>query len=202
MKKIISVSLWGQDRRYYAGIIENVKLRDKYLQDWSYRIYCNTDSYLTDYVDKFKSYNVDIVILNTDWYGMFWRYIPSIEEDNIVIFRDSDTRLIEKEVRYLTEWLDSDKKYSIMRDHPRHNDFPMLGGMWGIKGKLSPNHVKSMGIYALNHVYLADQIWLQSCVYGDIKSDAFIHEYDGKNCSYEFIGQGYDENNKPIYPWN
>ena len=62
---------------------------------------------------------------------MFWRFEPAGEEDvDVMISRDTDSRLNLREKFAVEEWLESDKGFHIMRDHPHHG-YPVLGGMWG-----------------------------------------------------------------------
>ena len=46
--------------------------------------------------------------------------------------RDLDSRLNDREQAAVTEWLNSNKSFHIMRDHPWHGT-EILGGMWGCK---------------------------------------------------------------------
>ena len=48
------------------------------------------------------------------------------------ISRDLDSRFSDREQAAVEEWLNSSKKFHIMRDHPRHRP-AMLGGTWGCK---------------------------------------------------------------------
>ncbi|XP_076031907.1 uncharacterized protein LOC143019810 [Oratosquilla oratoria] len=60
-----------------------------------------------------------------------WRF--AVIQDPTVsryIVRDSDSKIIQREVDAVREWIRSGKCYHVMRDHPGHG-VPMLGGMWG-----------------------------------------------------------------------
>ena len=51
---------------------------------------------------------------------------------DILLSRDLDSRISQREVDAVTEWLESGRPIHVMRDHPGH-DTPMLGGMWGTR---------------------------------------------------------------------
>lgn len=209
--KIISVSLWGSNPRYCEGAIINAKIAKELFPDWRYRVYIGS-SVPEQYFKALEDMkNVDLyhVDESISGYGMFWRFNAIFEsDDNIMICRDSDTRLIEREKKCIDEWLDSDKTYSIIRDHPRHFDFPIIGTMWGMKGKFCIENLKSMKLYERNFVYGVDQNWLADVVWPIAKNNALIHEIGNDSWFSKereqnnpiFVGQGYYENNTPIYP--
>lgn len=211
MNKIISVSLWGDNPRYGKGAVINAKIAAGIFPDWRYRVYFGS-SVPSIYRDELSALsNVDIVEVDESiWgYGMFWRFNAAFESPNtIMLCRDSDTRLIEREKRCVDEWLASDKSFSIIRDHPRHFDFPIIGTMWGVKGMLPYECFESMKRYEREFRYVVDQLWLANEVYPKIKDDCLMHEL-GKDDWFSkerdqnnpvFVGQGYDENSSPIYP--
>jgi len=211
MKKIISVSVWGNSDRYCKGAVINAEIASTLFPDWRYRVYVGS-SVSQEYKDKLFSFsNVDIIDIDEkiSGYGMFWRFNAAFEsEDTIMICRDSDTRLIEREKRCIDEWLDSDKIFSIIRDHPRHFDFPIIGTMWGLKGSLPEECLESMKRYENNYTYGVDQMWLANEVFPKVKDNCMIHEIGNDSWFSKereqnnpvFVGQGYDENNNPIYP--
>jgi hypothetical protein len=209
--KIISVSLWGDNPRYSIGAITNAKIAQTLFPDWRYRVYFGS-SVPVRYKDELKELeNVDIIDVDeTKWgYGMFWRFEALFEsEHNIMLCRDSDTRLIEREKRCVDEWLASNKKFSVIRDHPRHFDFPIIGTMWGMKGRLPSEYLNSMRKYEQDFRYVVDQLWLADVIWPIAKNTVLIHEL-GKEGWFSaerrkddpvFVGQGYDETDTPLYP--
>jgi hypothetical protein len=67
-------------------------------------------------------------------YPFFWRFI-SFFDDGITISRDLDSRLSEREVEYINRWVQSNKDYFIIRDHPWHS--PVPSGLFGIIRKIT-----------------------------------------------------------------
>ena len=54
-----------------------------------------------------------------DWTSLFWRFHPAGETDvDVMISRDTDSRLSAREVAAVQEWLSSAADVHIMRDHP------------------------------------------------------------------------------------
>ena len=150
--------------------------------------------------------NVEIAQLNDDsLYGMFWRFYSMFQsDDDIVLSRDCDSRITEREVRCINEWLESGKKFSIIRDHIRHYDWPMMGGMWGVRGKLSDDIFEEMQKYSKRHQYIIDQVFLKEVVWEIAKEDCMIHgfqevEWMKDRSETDFVGQGYTRNDEPLY---
>lgn len=209
--KIISVSLWGDNPRYNQGAIENANIAKSLFPEWRYRVYVGSTVPLK-YKHQLSCFdNVDIVDIDEtkNGYGMFWRFRPMFESDDMIMLcRDSDTRLLEREKKCVDEWLESGKKFSIIRDHPRHFDFPIIGTMWGMKGILQTDKLNTMKEYEKTFQYVIDQLWLANEIWPIAQKDCMIHElyndsWFAKTRKQEdsiFVGQGYDENNIPIYP--
>ena len=207
MAKIISISVWGNSPSYSIGAIKNAEIAQKLFPDWTCRIFID-NTVPTHYVERMLEFsNVELAqVDNNSIFGAFWRFYSMFQnDDDIVISRDSDSRLSEREKRCVDEWLKSDKKFSIIRDHHSHYNWPMLAGMWGMKGKLGDRMLSTMESYAQHHFYTSDQIFLKDIIWKDAEKDAMIHGFLGVDWMKEtrdknhFIGQGYTENDEPLY---
>lgn len=203
MKKIISVSLWGNNPRYIEGAIKNALLSEKHYSDWEFRIYAENHLH-----DLLKGIPAKIVSPVIEWKnGRFWRFHPAFESDvDVMISRDCDSRISQREVSCVEEWLASGKKFHVIRDHERHYDFPMLAGMWGVRGGLSAEVKSSITDFSLDSdAYLVDQIWLANRIWlrENAQSNVFVHGNREKTLlpyhGFDFVGQGYDENDEPLY---
>jgi protein O-GlcNAc transferase len=220
-KKIISFSLWGDKPLYWVGAKINIELAKKYYPGWICRFYIdeNCDKEL---IDNIKDDNVEIFLLKNkdnnisnierfNHSGLYWRFLPLKEEYDVLIFRDCDSRISEREVIAVDEWLLSDKDYHIMRDHPYHS-VPILSGMWGCK-KDSLNNIDELLLIWSNYqkkgVYAADdQDFLGQLVYPIIRNNTLEHSEFGinygsvikpfptKRKNYEFVGDVFDINNE------
>ena len=188
MKKIISFSLWGDAPIYNCGAIENCKLAQKLLSDWICRFYIgsNTDKKTIEILETFS--NVEIINMNTEatMKSMIWRFYPCSEDDvSIVLSRDTDCRLSEREVEAINMWLNSDKDFHIIRDHPYHNA-PILGGLWGVRNKILKDMKKLLEDFEYTNTpdrKQYDQIFLGNIIYSMVKDRAFVNDefFENKN---------------------
>lgn len=218
-RKVISYSLWGNNPKYVIGAIENAKQAPEYYPGWDTRFYVgkNTDSSVIHHLSRIGSH-VDIRVMpdeNPSWSGMFWRFYPIDEPDTIFISRDCDSRLSEREFAAVQQWLDSDKTYHIMRDHPAH-DIEILGGMWGAKPKSGRKPVKDLidlwlTTKAKKDYWQVDQDFLRDvfCKRFDVLVDSFAHDefftayshgiikpFPTERIDFEFVGDVFDAGNR------
>lgn len=128
--KVIAYSLYGDRKMYTEGMLRNIELAPVIYPGWRVWIYCN-ETVPREYLERYKRYDhVEIKDMTGSPYpGMMWRFLPKVD---IFISRDTDSRLMIREKECVEEWLASDKKMHVMRDHPAHR-LPVLGGLWGLK---------------------------------------------------------------------
>ena len=139
-----------------------------------------------------------------DWTGMFWRFY-ACEDSDIMISRDVDSRLGNREKFAVDEWLSSDKDFHIMRDHPHHNTV-ILVGMWGCRNSILKNIRNTIDEYVKGNFWQVDQNFLREKIYPIVKNNLFIHDsylnYEKEKNNFpkeriknEFVGDVFDENN-------
>lgn len=210
-KKIISFSLWGNDRKYTYGAIKNAELADKIYSGWIVRYYCSK-SVPTDIVSHLAQFkNSEIIFKNEtgDWAGLFWRFYPASDRSvEIMISRDCDSRLNLRERTAVDEWINSENSFHIMRDHPDHN-FKILGGMWGVKNPKLHDMQKMIHEYLKGNISRGtDQTFLGDVIYPLIKNDCLAHDeifdYEPNSRAFpfrrkkiEFVGEIFDCNDNP-----
>jgi hypothetical protein len=205
MKKVISFSLWGDNPKYTVGALRNSELSLEIYPDWVCRFYCGK-SVPKNIITQLKTYkNVEVVEMNEDgdWTGMFWRFY-ACEDSDVMISRDTDSRLSFREKSAVDEWLESNKDFHIMRDHPYHTT-EILGGMWGCRNGVLSNIKNIINEYNKGNFWQVDQNFLKEKIYPIIKNNSFVHdsffkvEQDRKNFpserfNKEFVGDVFDEN--------
>ena len=178
MKKIISFSLWGNNPIYTQGAIRNAELAKEVYPDWICRYYVGKST-PNDIIEKLKYFdNTEVIEMDNDgdWTGMFWRFYPAGENDvDVVIVRDCDSRLNNRERDAVNEWLNSDKGFHIMRDHPYHTT-AILGGMWGSKKGVTPNIKQQMETYVKGNFWQVDQNFLRDIIYPIVKNNSLVHD--------------------------
>jgi len=204
--KYISFSLWGDNPKYTIGAIKNLELAQEIYPDWSCKFYIANDV-PKNIIDALSS-KARVVLLNEkgNWKTAVERFKTIDDNDaEYVIFRDTDSRLSYREKNAVDEWIASGKTLHIMKDHPNHNGFPILAGMWGLNKTRFNNNIHNMlNSYVNTESYHYDQIFLAHYIWNLYNNDCYIHDdfYDGKRftiprLNYEFIGQVYDENDIP-----
>lgn len=205
MKKIISFSLWGDNPKYTIGALKNAAIAKKLFPDWICRFYCgsNTPSEIIDELKFFKNVEVIEMTEGGDWNSMFWRFL-ACEDSDVMISRDTDSRLSNREKEAIEEWLNSDKDFHIMRDHPFHN-MQILGGMWGCRNGVLKDIRDLIENYEKGNYWQIDQEFLRDIIYQKIKNTVFVHDeffnfedvkkpFPSPRNNREFVGDVFDEN--------
>lgn len=206
MKKVISFSLWGDDPKYTIGAIRNAELVKTIYPGWIPRFYCAKNSVPENIISQLKELNSEIVLKDTagDWTGMFWRFEAIADPDvDVMISRDTDSRLSLREKFAVDEWLKSGQLFHIMRDHPAHGT-QILGGMWGARKPILSNMRDLINIYKKDNYWQIDQNFLRDIIYPQIKNKSFVHDeffekkpFPKERLNLEFVGQVYDRNDVP-----
>ena len=139
MKKLISYAIWGNKKVYNQGIFYNIEDSKIYYPDWTCRVYCSVDS---PCLEQLKKSNCEVIVFDPiqkktqyAWNNLFQRYYAAADENaSHIIFRDADSRLNFRESAAVQKWIDSNKALHVMHDYPSHFNFPICGGLWGVKG--------------------------------------------------------------------
>ena len=109
---------------------------------------------------------------------------------SVAVVRDADSRLSPRELFAVNEWISSDFRFHVMRDHASH-DVAVLGGMFGMKrGALrdaSMSHLihasfdrkpnPHQGRSRRRSSFLTRYVWPK------VKHSCFAHDVDAKRCS-------------------
>ena len=208
--KVIAFSLWGDNPKYTVGAINNVKIAKKVFPDWVCRFYIGPD--VPQYIVKtLCELDAECCMMSeSGWNGMFWRFFAADSHD-VVLSRDTDSRLGEREKVAVDEWLKGDKDFHIIRDHPYHAT-EILGGMWGARNgvlKGVKQMIKDHDNGSYEDKYQVDQNFLRDVVYPMVKDDATVHDefFDKKpfpagappRTNSYFIGQVYNHLDEPEF---
>lgn len=208
MKKVISFSLWGDNRNYLIGAIRNAELVNDFFPGWICRFYVDEKLNKT-IIDTLLSLNSEIIYKNYthEFEPYLWRFLSASDpEVEVMISRDCDSRLTLREKIAVDEWLQSDKDFHIIRDHPHHN-YLIMAGMWGVRNNILSNMTELIGEWKNIDTKQNDQKFLANIIYPKVRKTLFIHDdfvrfesdkhkikHDRVN--YEYIGEYYDENEK------
>jgi hypothetical protein len=144
------------------------------------------------------------------WKLMMHRFLP-IESPlvEIMLSRDTDSRIGERERACVKEFEESGFLFHTMHDHPYHN-LPILGGMFAVKKGIIDNifELISQNINRYENKYQCDQMFLQDIVYPIVKDNMLVHQdiafygHEGfkkmptERNNFEFVGAVYDQNDQ------
>ncbi|MBC8284804.1 MAG: hypothetical protein H8E32_13390, partial [Nitrospinae bacterium] len=204
--KLITFSLWGSDPKYLKGALKNAELAKSIYPEWKCRFYI-AQSVPSSVVCKLEEYdNVEAAQIQKwgDWTFSYNRFLPLSENGvEVVISRDTDSRLSDREKFAVDEWLNSSKSFHIMRDHPWHFSYPILAGMFGCKAGTIENISRDIDSFEKIDWYHSDQSFLKHIIYPRIKESVMIHDeffektpFPTKREGLEFVGQVFDEDDK------
>jgi hypothetical protein len=214
MKNIVAFTLFGWDSKYYVGAEKNIQQIGEMLPDWEVRIYYHENMILEGAADKLSNLRAtlinvkDMVVTNNHPiidYPYFWRFFSFFENSRAIV-RDLDSRFSHREVTYINKWIESDRDYFIIRDHPWHS--PVPSGLFGIKKQISDfkdhfvNFIDNRDIIKWGD----DQEILDAYMKNIDKNDIYYCGYDvegnyiPRDDKNFFIGLQLDENDKPIEP--
>jgi hypothetical protein len=180
---VISFSLWGDKPKYTVGAIRNAQLASIYYRGWRCRFYCDQETVPKDTVSSLQSLgNTDVILMKASeesHWSMFWRfYAASDPSVNMMVSRDCDSFLSARDAAAVDEWLDSGKKFHIMRDQYYHN-VPIMGGMWGVRDRIlldMETLIKNYHRKESNNRKNIDQEFSSEIIYSRIRSHAFVHD--------------------------
>lgn len=212
---VISFSLWGNNPKYTVGALENAKLAKEIFPEWlCYYFVSNTvPQKFTCELSKFD--NVVIIPVedpeanngHNSHTAAFWRFLVLASDADVVIIRDTDSRLSLREKILVDEFISSDKLIHSIKDHPGHLGNKIMAGMWGVKkGTLPDIEDRINNFLATTHPYtrsygvdqrflelIHDEFYLQI-----LEHNPFQNKLSGApRIGFDFIGQVYDETNTP-----
>lgn len=153
-KKYISFSLWGNSRLYCEGAIENIECAKKWYPDFVCRFYVASNCPALPILRTLDCEVVEMPpikgidrtseawVWQKDHIAMFWRYfiIDELGEGDVVLFRDCDSRVSERESKVVYRWLERGNEVAlIFAENESHHNSWAMGGMWGIVGGVLTN---------------------------------------------------------------
>ncbi|MFA5152769.1 MAG: hypothetical protein WC554_09435 [Clostridia bacterium] len=187
MKKIISYSLWGTEKKYIQGALENIKNQKELFSDWKCRFYCH-DHIDLKIINLLYKEGAEVVlkeeepfVKHMDAPGMFWRFEILKDKDvERFIVRDCDGRLTQREKNCVKDWERSGKEFHIIRDHMMHGT-KIMGGMWGATSAFSSrinydDLLNQFNKMTYNNIYATDQEFLARMIYPLVKDSALVHD--------------------------
>jgi hypothetical protein len=112
--------------------------------------------------------------------NMFDRFTAIDDPECTIMFvRDADSRIHERDIGCIEDFISSDKLLHIIRDHPYHKSL-IMGGLWGIRKSALQTPltdiIKEWVSDKTDFRYLLDQEFLNEMLYPVLKANSMIHD--------------------------
>ena len=191
-KKVISFSLYGKQPKYTMGAVANARHARRAYPGWVCRFYV-ADDVPKGIVSRLHAHGAEVVNMGQHFghEAMFWRFFAAFEPENeIVIFRDSDSRFTKCELVMVNDWLASDKKFHVMRwDYSQ--DVSVMGGLWGLRGHISELREPVKKCLESKNFWLrgADERFLNKNLTPKMKGKVYVNELYSLKSRRCFIGE-------------
>ena len=193
MVKVFSFCLFGSKDMYVKGLLKNIELISAEFPDFEIWVYVGNDVPYLGHYDNVKYIHTGI----SGNENKFYRYFPIDDEQVEVSFiRDADSRVYSRDVRFIREFLKSDKLFHSIQDHINHPECgKIMAGMWGIKKGLLKCKMYDLylGWKLYNGVndYWDDTRFLDNTIYLLVFNNMLLHKEIDVNEKH-FVGQVYD----------
>jgi hypothetical protein len=183
MNKIISFSIFGQDKIYLSGLLRNIELASKYYPEWRIWVYAEKQVQ-KEFLENLESLGVKTFLQERKYQNeaLFWRFNPALDDEvDIWVSRDADSRISLRESEAVREWTDSGATLHSMRDSHNHS-YPIMAGMLGFRNR---NLNKRLFLRPLNKYFglkmSSDQQFLSDVIWSRYAKDSFIHDHWATN---------------------
>lgn len=173
MRGLVSFCLFGDDPSdiYYKGAMKNAYDYRKYFPEWDLWFYVGKsvpESVVAEIANRNERASFEFMDGPEDQRSTWWRMEAIFHSDHdFIIFRDVDSRLCDREMDAVREWLQSGSEYPYhaMRDHNFHGR-QLLAGLWGVKQQAFhelQRIPRQMGhdedFYGIDQIALALHVW-------------------------------------------
>lgn len=215
LKNVISYSLYGIDDTYLKGALANSILAKEIFPGWVTRYYVD-DTVPKEIISELSKSGSEIVYKprSEHFSGSLWRFEVAFDPGvQFYLIRDTDDRLCLRQQTAVKEWLNSGKKFHVMRDHPNHKH-EVMAGMWGGVSGAIPDFEQLYSAHFLfgTHAFWTDTHFIKSFLWDKyIKADHIAHDEYWRPLGSEikfstplehpmrFVGNKYDSKGDPVY---
>ena len=181
-RHVISYTLWGDQPRYLAPMLENLRLAKHLFPRWVVRIHADP-SVPADYRREAEKEGAEwqerrLAAGEPVFRRLLWRF--EVAADPALarfLVRDADALLTVKERVAVDDWLRSGRCFHMMRDFPSHCDL-VLAGLWGgVAGVLPPvaDWLAAFRPWRLENAHV-DQDLLSGAVWSTLKQSLLVHD--------------------------
>lgn len=181
-KNVIAFALYGGDPKYCETAILNAQEQQRLYPNWTCHFYVD-DTVPNHVVLRLQSDGAVVTSVSSAQKnaipGPMWRFLaydlPNVQR---VIFRDADSVISEREQEAVTEWVNSDAQFHIMRDAGTHTEL-ILAGLWGCIGGSLPPMAPAIDEFVrapLRSRHFADQYFLREAVWPTARDSLLQHD--------------------------
>ena len=181
MKRVFSFTLFGSEDKYCKGLLRNLEIISEKFPEFESWVYIGNDvpAHILNKLSSSK--NVKVIFtgemgLVNKHYRFFAIDSPDVE---VMFVRDVDSRINDRDISTIEDFLSSDKLFHIVRDHPNHFHAIMACSLAIKKGVLNVPLEKIFQEYRVNHNvndFWSDQEFLAAVFYPHVLPVAMIHD--------------------------
>ncbi|XP_047471543.1 uncharacterized protein LOC125026981 [Penaeus chinensis] len=145
-QRVITYSLFGNLTKYWNGLEDILVTTKQHYPGWNvwlYTIPSGRENFFCPLMHAHPHlFLCDVTNLPpplgdvTEVNPRMWRFLAMGDEMlSVMVVRDTDSKITERESRAVAEWLTYNTSFHLMRDHPFHVS-PVLAGLWGARWDL------------------------------------------------------------------
>ncbi|XP_043215369.1 uncharacterized protein LOC122378412 [Amphibalanus amphitrite] len=200
-QNVLAYSFYGTDvKSYLSGVKRNAMRSLEFYPGWTMRVFHDGKANFTEW--NKTACEVTCEFPNVDFcdvrqlpgigdisghVGSIWRFAVIADESvERFVMRDLDSILTQRERDAVTEWLESNKTFHVMRDHPWHGT-EILAGMWGgwnrYNDKYRPLRQKMLETGKLNEAKSWDQSQLKTILWPVLVRTGDVISHDSYLCN-------------------
>jgi hypothetical protein len=181
MVNVFSFTLFGSSDKYCKGLLRNIELIHEFFPDFETWVYLGNDvpAHILQALQESKNvrciFTGEVGLVNK-FYRLFAIDSPEVD---VCFVRDADSRIFARDRSTVKDFLESDKLFHIVRDHPNHNHKIMAGIISIRKGLLSQNLQDIFDEYRKSNEVITfwnDQEFLREIFYPRVLSVSMIHD--------------------------
>ncbi|CAL4113216.1 unnamed protein product [Meganyctiphanes norvegica] len=192
-QKIISFSLYGNNKKYLIGLEANLNASKHLYPNYFVRLYTDPVPYkklLCPLLRKYEHFHIcDVKSLPTlgnihKVQPIMWRLAPLGDPQvDILLVRDPDSQISSREVDAVHDWLSTGHTLHVMRDHPQHMA-PIIDCCWGMRQDITREHKENTGairktlfdLLLNKYKHMEGQNILNEILWTDYEHDVVRHE--------------------------
>ncbi|MEO6920629.1 MAG: tetratricopeptide repeat protein [Collimonas sp.] len=176
--KLIAFSLFGAKPRYCEMSVLNVLAARQHFPGWICRFYVDA-TVPPDILERLRAAGAEIVMMSgarLQIPGTMWRFLALDDpQAAIVIVRDVDALIGERDQQCVAEWLDDGSAFHVIRDYFTHSEL-ILAGLFGTYAGILGDVEALMQEFLARQkkiIRVTDQDFLRTCIWPQVFDQTF-----------------------------